>query len=103
VIANTETERRAIWAIREDVWQVQNIGALLNFDVSLPIEKMKAYAGEVCDSVRAFAGEDRAFIFGHMADGNLHIVVAAGDDAATRAHVEDLVHRPVGATRGSLV
>jgi len=102
VIANSETERRAIWAIREDVWQVQNVGALLTFDVSLPIENMKAYAGEVCDSVRAFAGENRAFIFGHMADGNLHIVVAAGDDAATRARVEDMVYRPLAAIGGSV-
>jgi len=102
VIANSETERRAIWAIREDVWQVQNLGALLTFDVSLPIENMKAYAGEVCDSVRALAGENRAFIFGHMADGNLHIVVAAGDDAATRAKVEDLVYRPLAAIGGSV-
>jgi len=102
VIANTETERRAIWAIREDVWQVQNIGALLTFDVSLPIENMKAYAGEVCDSVRAFAGEDRAFIFGHMADGNLHIVVAAGDDAATRARVEEMIYKPLAAIGGSV-
>jgi FAD/FMN-containing dehydrogenase len=102
VIANSETERRAIWAIREDVWQVQNIGALLTFDVSLPIENMKAYAREVCDSVRAFAGEDRAFVFGHMADGNLHIVIAAGDDTATRAKVEDIVYRPLAAIGGSV-
>ena len=47
-IANSENERRAIWAIREDVWQVKNIAPLLTFDVSLPIENMKAYAGEVC-------------------------------------------------------
>jgi len=102
VIANSETERRAIWAIREDVWQVQNIGALLTFDVSLPIENMKVYAREVCDSVRAFAGENRCFVFGHMADGNLHIVVAAGDDAVTRAKVEDMVYRPLAVIGGSV-
>jgi len=102
-IANSENERRAIWAIREDVWQVRNIGAaLLTFDVSLPIENMKAYAGEVCESVRAFAGDNRCFVFGHMADGNLHIVVAAGDDASTRTRVEDLVYRPLAAIGGSV-
>jgi N-carbamoylputrescine amidase len=102
-IANSENERRAIWAIREDVWQVRNIGAaLLTFVVSLPIENMKAYAGEVCESVRAFAGDNRCFVFGHMADGNLHIVVAAGDDASTRTRVEDLVYRPLAAIGGSV-
>src|SRR4051812_10597753 len=102
VIANSEAERRAIWAIREDVWQVQNIAPLLTFDVSLPLENMKDYAGQVCGAVRSFAGENRAFVFGHMADGNLHIVVAAGDDAATRARVEDIVYRPLAAVGGSV-
>jgi hypothetical protein len=55
---------------------VQQHRALLTFDVSLPIENMKSYACEVCESVRGFAGENRCFVFGHMADGNLHIVVA---------------------------
>jgi predicted amidohydrolase len=81
-IASSETERRAIWAIREDVWQTKNIAPLLTFDVSLPIENMKAYTEEVCGAVHAFAGPNRAFVFGHMADGNLHLVIAAGDDAA---------------------
>jgi FAD/FMN-containing dehydrogenase len=101
-IANSENERRAIWAIREDVWQVKNIGPLLTFDVSLPIENMKAYASEVCNAVEGFAGSNRIFVFGHMADGNLHIVVAAGDDPATRARVEDIVYRPLAAIGGSV-
>jgi len=102
VIANSEAERRAIWAIREDVWEVQNIAPLLTFDVSLPIENMKAYAQLVSDEVRSLAGDNRCFVFGHMADGNLHIVVAAGDDAATRAKVEGIVYRPLAAIGGSV-
>ncbi len=101
-IANSETERRAIWNIREDVWQVKNIAPLLTFDVSLPIENMKDYAREVCDAVRAHAGDNRAFVFGHMADGNLHIVIAAGDDAATRSKMEEVVYRPLAAIGGSV-
>jgi FAD/FMN-containing dehydrogenase len=101
-ISNSETERRAIWAIREDVWAVRNVAPLLTFDVSLPIENMRAYSEEVTASVKAFAGDDRAYIFGHMADGNLHLMIAAGDDPATRAHVENLVYRPLAAIGGSV-
>jgi FAD/FMN-containing dehydrogenase len=102
VIANSDNERRAIWAIREDVWEVQNIAPLLTFDVSLPIENMKAYVQEIDARVLSLAGENRCFVFGHMADGNLHIVVAAGDDAAMRAQVEDIVYRPLAAIGGSV-
>jgi FAD/FMN-containing dehydrogenase len=101
-IASSEVERRAIWNIREDVWQVKNIAPLLTFDVSLPIENMKEYVREVNASVQAFAGDNRSFVFGHMADGNLHIVVAAGDDAATRARVEEMVYRPLASIGGSV-
>jgi FAD/FMN-containing dehydrogenase len=101
-IASSETERRAIWNIREDVWQVKHIAPLLTFDVSLPIENMKEYVREVNASVEAFAGDNRSFVFGHMADGNLHIVVAAGDDPATRARVENMVYRPLAAIGGSV-
>jgi FAD/FMN-containing dehydrogenase len=101
-IASSETERRAIWNIREDVWAVKNIAPLLTFDVSLPIENMKEYVREVNEAVGAFAGGNRSFVFGHMADGNLHIVVAAGDDPVTRARVEDMVYRPLAAIGGSV-
>ena len=101
-IASSEAERRAIWNIREDVWQVKNIAPLLTFDVSLPIENMKAYSDEVCEAVRAFAGPNRCFVFGHMADGNLHLVIAAGDDAGTRAKIEGIVYGPLAAIGGSV-
>jgi FAD/FMN-containing dehydrogenase len=101
-LASSETERRAIWNIREDVWQVKNIAPLLTFDVSLPIENMKDYVVRVNESVRSFAGENRSFVFGHMADGNLHLVIAAGDDDATRARIEDMVYGPLAAIGGSV-
>jgi FAD/FMN-containing dehydrogenase len=101
-LANSESERRAIWNIREDVWQPKHIAPLLTFDVSLPIENMKSYVDEVNASVRAFAGDNRSFVFGHMADGNLHLVIAAGDDAATRTRVEEMVYRPLAAIGGSV-
>ena len=104
VIANSENERRAIWAIREDVWQVKNIAHVLTFDVSLPIENMKAYAQEVCD-VGAARSPARtvAFVFGHMADGNLHIVVAARRRCRDSRQGRGLiVYRPLAAIGGSV-
>jgi FAD/FMN-containing dehydrogenase len=101
-LASSENERRAIWAIREDVWQVRNIAPLLTFDVSLPIGNMRAYSEEVCAAVTTLVGENRAFVFGHMADGNLHLAIAAGDDAAMRAKVEHIVYQPLAAIGGSV-
>jgi FAD/FMN-containing dehydrogenase len=63
---------------------------------------MKDYVNEVNESIRKFAGENRSFVFGHMADGNLHLVIAAGDDEATRAAVENMVYGPLAAIGGSV-
>jgi FAD/FMN-containing dehydrogenase len=63
---------------------------------------MKDYVVRVNESVRSFAGENRSFVFGHMADGNLHLVIAAGDDDATRARIEDMVYGPLAAIGGSV-
>jgi len=41
-------------------------------------------------------------VFGHMADGNLHLVIAAGDDPATRARIERMVYEPLAAIGGSV-
>ena len=46
-LASSETQRGAIWNIREDVGQPRLVTPLLTFDVSLPIENMKAYVEEV--------------------------------------------------------
>ena len=102
-IASSETERRAIWAIREDVWQVQEHRAAAHLRREPAHREHEGVRG---GSVRRRAARSLArtarFVFGHMADGNLHLVIAAGDDAATRARIEGMVYRPLAAIGGSV-
>jgi len=70
VIASSERERREIWTVREE------FDALLPaylYDVSLPLAAMNDYALEL---ERRFSEElpgCRPDMFGHIADGNLHV------------------------------
>ncbi len=102
VIAKSDSERRAMWAIREDVFAVRRIAPLIMFDVSLPIEEMEPYTEQIRAAITTRYGAGRVFVFGHMADGNLHIVTAVGDDAATRAVVESCIYEPLQAIGGSI-
>jgi len=104
VIAKSEAERRTIWEPREDVWQAQRqYGTTLNFDVSLPIEEMQAYLGHLRVVIGDEFAQGRVFVFGHIADGNLHVIVAPGrDDEASRERVEQLVYAPLAAIGGSI-
>src|ERR1700733_677593 len=79
VIAKSEAERNAIWAPRDDPWLItQHYGATLNFDVSMAIEDMAGYLANLRQAVAQRMPQGRVFAFGHVADGNLHVILAPG-------------------------
>ena len=105
VLAQNETQRQNLWAVRDDVEQCFRYAPVYVFDVSMRISKMEAYVNEVNAKLEsAFPAADvRNFTFGHMGDGNLHFVVSLGagaDDA--RAEVERCVYEPLAAIEGSV-
>jgi FAD/FMN-containing dehydrogenase len=111
VVAKSESERRAIWEPREDVWRVQEqYGNTHNFDVSLAIEDMAGYLARVRAGVAEQFPQGRTFAFGHIADGNLHIIVTPGaataepghDAEAARSAIERIVYEPLRAIAGSI-
>jgi len=104
VIAKSEAERRVLWGPREDVWQVQQqYGVTCNFDVSLPVGSMAAYLARVRQDVGAEFKGGRVFGFGHIADGNLHVIVVPGSgDEAARLAAERIVYEPLRALEGSI-
>ncbi|MBK6599203.1 MAG: FAD-binding oxidoreductase [Proteobacteria bacterium] len=101
-LAKSDQERRAMWAIREDVFAVSRIARAQAFDVSLPIDAMLDYTRQVATDLRSIVGPERTFIFGHLADGNLHLVVASGEDVAVRRRVEEVIYRPLADIGGSV-
>ncbi|MFP4003825.1 MAG: FAD-binding oxidoreductase [Alphaproteobacteria bacterium] len=103
VIAKSEAERGDFWALRDDVAQVLQFGTLFAFDVSLPITEMDAYVKQVEDDLRARWPETQLVVFGHVGDGNIHIVAGVGsDDADTRHQVEEIVYRPLAPIGGTV-
>lgn len=105
VIAISESQRQAIWNIREDVeGLIHAVAPVAVFDISLPIGEMERYIDQLVDAVTSNLGPDsRVITFGHLGDGNLHIGVAPrpwSEEACHRA--EELVYRPLEAIGGSL-
>ncbi|MDZ3832609.1 MAG: FAD-binding oxidoreductase [Sphingopyxis sp.] len=105
VVAASEAQRRAIWAIREDIEGLLHaLAPVAVFDVSLPIAAMPVYIDGLEKAVAAEWGDAaRTITFGHLGDGNLHIGVAPrpwNEDARHRA--EALVYRPLAAIGGSI-
>jgi FAD/FMN-containing dehydrogenase len=104
-VARSRAQRAALWAIRDDVGQLRRLAPIHVFDVSLPIAAMEGYVDEVRGRLLARWPAGHCSVFGHLGDGNLHVVFAprAGAAAeATRAGVEEIVYRPLAAVGGAV-
>ncbi len=105
VIAASKAQRAAIWGVREDIEGL--FGALTpscTFDISMPIAAMDDYVLKLTAAAHAEWGADtRVVVFGHLGDGNLHILVAPRPWSAEAPHkVETLVYEPLRALGGSI-
>lgn len=100
VIAKDQGERDALWALRDDVGQVARAGPVLTFDVSLGIDQMQDYVAEVRTALHQWRADTSLVVFGHLGDGNLHMVVGASP--LYRYEVESIVYRPLRERFGSI-
>ncbi|MDE2372381.1 MAG: FAD-binding oxidoreductase [Burkholderiales bacterium] len=103
-VAQSESDCAAFWGLRDDVGQAMRGGVPLIFDVSLPIAEMERYAADLGPALEARLAEHRLWIFGHLGDGNLHVIVQVPPQAAAAARplVESCVYGPLAAYRGSV-
>ncbi len=103
VLAQSESQRLNLWAVRDDVEQVFAYAPVFIFDVSLPVSDMAAYVEHVQRELDTRFAEHRCFTFGHIGDGNIHFLVNAGpEDGSGRAAVEAAVYGPLRAVGGSV-
>ncbi len=105
VIAASKAQSAGIWAVREDIEGLfHSLMPMVTFDVSLPIREMDGYVRALEAAVLAkWGSEARVVVFGHLGDGNLHILVAPRPfGPETRGEVEEIVYRPLQALNGSI-
>jgi FAD/FMN-containing dehydrogenase len=89
VIAQSEAQRQAFWAIRESIPEAnRRIGSISSHDISVPLSKIPDYIVEATAAL-AQVGEFRINCFGHLGDGNLHFNVFP-TQGRTRADYENL-------------
>jgi FAD/FMN-containing dehydrogenase len=102
VLAQSEAERRALWKIRDDVHYLSELSPIFSFDVSLPIPAMEGYIDELRAAAAARWDQSQVHAFGHLGDGNLHVIVSCSGGKEAKRAVEDLVYGPLDAVRGSI-
>jgi FAD/FMN-containing dehydrogenase len=101
VIAKSQAERAAMWGLRDDVVQPFRNGPAVTFDVSVAIPEMPAYVARVRADLTARWPKAEVTVFGHLGDGNLHLICGVGDREARHA-IEEIVYAPLSAIGGSV-
>ena len=104
VIAQSVADAEALWAIRDGVAEIiRELGPTLNFDVSVPVARIGDCARRVRENLTRDWPQLQALFFGHVADGNLHVVVCrVPQDAASLHAVETAVYDVVRDYGGSV-
>ena len=102
-IAKSKDECARLWALRDDVLQVAQNAPIFTFDVSLAIGRMENYIAEVRQGLKAKWPAMTLMVFGHLGDGNLHLIPGVGDGSA-KAHkdVEDIIYGALRKQGGSV-
>ncbi|MEX2523427.1 MAG: FAD-binding oxidoreductase [Gammaproteobacteria bacterium] len=101
-IAQSERESETFWAIRDGVGEVTPLlMPMANFDISLPVSRMQSFLDAITQDLRKTFHGIRILIFGHIGDGNLHILATTGK-AEDRDGIYDLVYRATQDFEGSV-
>ncbi|HEY5900592.1 MAG TPA: FAD-binding oxidoreductase [Burkholderiales bacterium] len=104
VIARSLTEVHDLWAVRDGISEaVLKLNPFLSYDVSMPVGEMDVFAEFAMTRIARDWPNARVGVFGHIGDGNLHIVTNVGEDGATpRAVVDELIYGATRRARGSV-
>lgn len=104
-LAQTSSDHDWFWNIRENIEWVFNVyQPVFSFDISLPISEMENYATQIQHDIKQVWPSALFFLFGHMADGNLHLHLHCGEkfDIPTRDKVYDIIFAPLKNLQGSV-
>ena len=103
VVAKSDAEREALWAVRDDFEAILERKPVYLYDVSLPIQDMGTYVERVKAIVRNTLPDGDCLVFGHVGDGNLHLFIMTGADGDASKQVADLaVYEPLKDFGGSV-
>jgi FAD/FMN-containing dehydrogenase len=96
VVGLDASEIERLWQYRERQSEAfSSLGVIHKLDVSVPLERLAECANELRRVVREFANVREFGVFGHLADGNIHVEIAgpAADDMAVDIAVMESISR----------
>ena len=103
IVAKSLDDSKRLWAYRESI--VELLGRLkpfAAFDVGIPMLSMDAFVKSVGDELERLFPNQRHLFFGHIGDGNLHVLSGPHDSPDSLHEVEKIVYAATGRAGGSI-
>ncbi|MEL6923159.1 MAG: FAD-binding oxidoreductase [Bacteroidota bacterium] len=103
-MTHSESDLDWFFQIREDVHVMTSQCPIdQHFDISLPIAHIGPVINQMLDEMKQIAQIDRAYAFGHVADGNIHFIIGktVADEALTKK-INELVYSKLKPFGGSV-
>ena len=102
-ISTSNASAAAIWRIRDSSVELSKaISPRVGFDISLAIDRMEDFANRIAGDLRKLDNEAFSIVYGHLGDGNLHVVVHHADVPHRYAQIQELVYGITGEYDGSI-
>jgi FAD/FMN-containing dehydrogenase len=104
IIASSARQERDLWRLREDTDALYRIHpAAPSYDVSVPLSSLAAYLDGVLNGLAKIGPDMQPYVFGHLADGNLHIILNQAGALAPElaAQVESVLYGQLQGLGGS--
>lgn len=108
VVAANETQRKALWHLREEIPEGQRLhGPQLKHDVSVPVASLPRFIDAATLACRNVMSDVLVNPFGHLADGNVHFNLSAPLEAqdefmAQQPQLNEAVYETVVTFHGSI-
>lgn len=101
---DTAATQDQCWKIREDVAALEaHAPHNQHFDISIPIDQIGTIIKQIIQQLKSLDGVLDVFPFGHVADGNMHLIVGKENDSLKLTQqINEIVYQPLAAVKGSI-
>ncbi|MFT4067803.1 FAD-binding oxidoreductase [Paraburkholderia sp.] len=103
IVAQTIEHAKQLWAYRETVGELlSKLKPHAAFDIGISMDRMDGFVEDVRTALSERFPHQTHLFFGHLGDGNLHLLSGPYADAADLHRVEELIYAAVGDARGCI-
>jgi len=103
IVAQSMDDAQQLWAYRETVGEMlSRMKPHAAFDVGIPMAMMDGFVTSVRASLEQLFPKQRHLFFGHLGDGNLHVLSGPYEAPNALHQVEEVVYRAVSQAGGCI-